>query len=654
MKYLFAFLVLSISLKAQEFKMGDISIPEFTEKYNPIDKTASAGILFDAGNLRIYYKKNRGWLYKLEVKTRLKIYNKEGYSHASISIPYYGGSINPKKEYFKKLKAYTYNYDGQDVEKTKVKKSDIYENQTSKRWKEVSFTFPNLQPGCILEYTYTIESPYFELLPEWKFQDKIPVKNSTYELIFPKILGYNERFKGFQEISRQVEDQKYYSAGHLTGNAVKYIYQAKDIPKIKEEAFVNNYDNYISSVQHELALAKTSYDGNLMNIKTSWNKVAKELMNSLKFGQQLESSYYYRNEADSIFKTSTTVVEKMNSTFEFVKNKMKWNKSAGLYCSAPLEEVYKKNVGNVADINLILTSMLRYVGINAYPVILSTIDNGAPTSIPSIRFYNYVITAVELENEDLLLLDASDKDAAINVLPTRCLNFFGRSIMDNYTSSRVELFPNKKSKDNFIMNINIDNNGKITGQLRRQYTHQFAYQYRKKYRDTEKNDYILSLENELEIDIIEYKIDHMDEPSKAVIETIGFKMKDKSELIGNKIYLKPLVFLAHKENPFKNDKNNRKLPINFTFPKSRRYIVNVTYPKEFEIEFVPENLTSNHIENKVNYSFSVNKTSQGNLQIMVNQNINSVILGPEYFESLKQFYQKIVEKETELIVINKT
>jgi hypothetical protein len=57
-------------------------------------------------------------------------------------------------------------------------------------------------------------------------------------------------------------------------------------------------------------------------------------------------------------------------------------------------KAYKDKTGNVAEINLMLTAMLRYAGLNANPVLVSTRSNGI-AMFPNRTAFNYVIAAVE-------------------------------------------------------------------------------------------------------------------------------------------------------------------------------------------------------------------------------------------------------------------
>jgi hypothetical protein len=77
-------------------------------------------------------------------------------------------------------------------------------------------------------------------------------------------------------------------------------------------------------------------------------------------------------------------------------------------------KAYKDKTGNVAEINLMLTAMLRY-GLNANPVLVSTRSNGI-AMFPNRTAFNYVIAAVE-NGGNYTLLDASD------IYYTKCTAF---------------------------------------------------------------------------------------------------------------------------------------------------------------------------------------------------------------------------------------
>ncbi len=63
--------------------------------------------------------------------------------------------------------------------------------KVNKHLSKVVFNMHNLQPGCIIEYKYRLESPFLEKLKTWEFQSDIPKIYSEYEVHIPNVFGYN-------------------------------------------------------------------------------------------------------------------------------------------------------------------------------------------------------------------------------------------------------------------------------------------------------------------------------------------------------------------------------------------------------------------------------------------------------------------------------
>src|SRR6187431_1990746 len=74
---------------AQDFRLGKVSVAELEEKEHPKDPSAPAAILFKKGEVKFEYSENYGFQVVTEVKTRIKIYKKEGYDWANQEVRYY-------------------------------------------------------------------------------------------------------------------------------------------------------------------------------------------------------------------------------------------------------------------------------------------------------------------------------------------------------------------------------------------------------------------------------------------------------------------------------------------------------------------------------------------------------------------------------------
>src|SRR5690606_20322498 len=211
-------------------------------------------------------------------------------------------------------------------------------------------------------------------------------------------------------------------------------------------------------------------------LSVTWEDLAKTIYDSSDFGPELNKTGYFEDDLKPLIAKLPTNEEKIAGIFNHVKNHMNWNAFRGYTCDDGVRKAYKDKVGNSAEINLMLTAMLRYAGITANPVLVSTRDNGI-AFFPNRQAYNYVICAVEA-GDGVVLLDATDKYALPNIIPVRALNWSGRIIRPDGTSALVDLMPVSNSKDIVNMIASVDAQGKFSGKIRDQYYDYNALIYR--------------------------------------------------------------------------------------------------------------------------------------------------------------------------------
>lgn len=293
--------------------------------------------------------------------------------------------------------------------------------------------------------------------------------------------------------------------------------------------------------------------------------------------------------------------------------------------------------------------MLRYAGFKANPVLVSTRSNGI-SFFPNRTAFNYVIAAVE-NGDDMILLDGSDPFSVANVLPFRALNWFGRLIRKDGTSQSVDLMPKKVSIEHKTINYSINDKGEVLGKLRNQKTTHNAMIFRDGIKGVKEDVYLEKLENNnSRIEINEYSLQNENEFNLPVIETYSFVGNNLSESIGGKIYINPMLFFTQKQNPFKQE--NREYPVDYGFPFQEKYAINIQIPEGFKVESLPQSITLTMNENLGVFRFLTNQ--QGNMiQISISNQINSSIFLSQDYVSLKSYYQKMIEKQNEKIVIVK-
>lgn len=660
---LFILLLFITNIKAQEFKLGKVSIAELQEKVHPKDSAAAAAILYKKGSSKIEYNDNDGFITVTEVETRIKIYKKEGYNWANHSVWYSNNSDLSEKVYFND--AVTYNLVGGKIEKTKLKSEGTFDEVVDKYRSQKKITMPNVKEGSVIEFKYMVRSPS-RMIREWDFQTSIPVNYSEFSTYVPEYYSYNPRQKGyiFPRVSTKKNNRSIMFISkerHQGSNArtdfshdkVDYMetqttYVGENFPAMKEESFVNNIDNYTSSIQHELSTVQFPNEP-LKLYSTDWNSVAKTIYNYDTFGPELNKTGYFENDLKVILAGKDTDEEKIMAILNHVKSSVKWNGYHGYDCDNGVKKAYKEKSGNVGDINLMLTAMLRYSGLNANPVLVSTRSNGI-SLFPNRTAFNYVIAAVETPNGSVLL-DATDRFSVPNILPLRALNWKGRLIRKDGTSDEVDLMPSKLSGDNVFITYTVDAEGKVTGKTRRQYTDYNALVTRGNISSLKEEEYLEKLENRNnKIEISEYSRTNEKDILLPIIETYSFTGSNLCESIGGKLYINPMLFFTNEKNPFKQEV--REYPVDFSYPFSDKYNITIQIPEGFTVETLPTPAAVVMEDNLGTFKFNI-AANANVLQLTVSHQINEAIVGTEKYEMLKEYYKVMIAKETEKIVLKR-
>ncbi len=652
------------NIQAQKFELGKVTIEELQQKEHVKDPSAPAAVLFEKGETTITYADNAGFSLVTEVEVRIKVYKKEGYEWANKAISYYVGANPSEKVFFSK--AITYNIVDGKIEKTKLKSDGEFNEQANKFWAVKKITMPNVKEGSVIEYKYTIESPYLNTFPEWKFQRSIPVNYSEYSTNIPEYYTYNTFFKGFIKptvtkttqnksvvISSKENDGGFYTRTTFNNDNVEYLsdrttYITRDSPAMLEEDFVNNIDNYTASISHEHAMTKFPNSTPKM-YSTDWNSVVKTIYDNENFGDELKKNSYFEDDVNALLAGVTNRDEKMILLFDYVKTRMNWNNYLGYLCDSGVKSAYKAKAGNIAEINLMLTAILRYAGFTANPVLVSTRSNGIPI-MPNRSAYNYVITAVE-ENGKIILLDASSKFAQPNILPFRALNWIGMLIRPDGSASQMDLMPKSVSKEQVTMNYTIDVNGGVKGKIRKQYTDYNAQIFRQKYSGVNQDSYLEKLENDMnKIAINEYTRDNGTDPKLPVVETYSFEGTNFFDKTEDRLYITPLLFFSMAQNPFKQEA--REYPVDFGFPNQEKYVVNIDIPEGYVVETLPESVNVQTEQNICGFKYGI-QVSGNKIQVNFTQDIKLPIVNADDYVSLKDVFQKLVAKQNEKIVLKK-
>ena len=257
---------------------------------------------------------------------------------------------------------------------------------------------------------------------------------------------------------------------------------------------------------------------------------------------------------------------------------------------------------------------------------------------------------VEFDNGSYILLDATEIYSMPNILPERVLNWNGRKVTKEGLSTEVKLTPSKHSLEEHNILIQIDQNLNAKGLIRSKFGNLNALNFRKSNNQIKEESLINNLEDGYNIIIESHKVLNEFDLGKLIIRNIKFKSDNLIEGINNKIYIEPLLFLTKYTNPFKLE--NRNFPVDYTSPWKEKISTTFKVPKGYNVESLPKSMAIGLPDNLGVFKYQVTQKGEKISTLMIMQ-LNTPIVTPEYYSALKEFYAKMIKKQSEKIVLSK-
>ena len=665
---------LTIRLSAQEapkVKFEKVSEEELSMKTYPADTTADAVILFDDGSSYIKYDLEKGFMLTYERFVRIKILKQNGIDWGNFHFSLYSNANN--KEEISHVKGTTMNLENGKIVKTDLKKSAIFKERENKYYDAVRLSMPAVKVGSIIDLQYTIWTDLVWNLRNWKFQYTIPVKWSQYRVTYPEYFTYNQQFVGYHMLlynkksesdehiayTEKIEDNSSngYSNGgrqsvirNITYRTQTFEYAANDVPALKTEPYLTDLDNFTSQLKFELA--NTNYSkigGSFHNYTTSWKEIATQLSNDENFGTQLNGNGFLDDDVELLTKGLQSEEAKLAVLYSTVQKSMKWDGYKAMFTDKSLKKTYTEKTGNSADINLLLVAMLRKAGISAFPVILSTRDNGILSmSHPSISDCNYVIVKATASGKDILL-DATEPSLQAGIVPFRCLNGEGHLI--GKVDSEVVPISNPKSGESVAIELSLKD-GKLGGTFQKRLTGLSAFDFRKSIKSAggKKEFYDKLKDNSTEVDYLNYTYDNTDSLNLPLVVAYKFDLKEKQEGDAAILYIDPIIFERQKTNPF--TATSRIYPVDFGIPITQYYNMQFTIPEGYTVEEVPKNISYALDGRGCQFQYQVTQIDQKILVTMA-LFVNKTLFLPSEYPSLRNFFDLVINKQAEQLVLKK-
>lgn len=663
----FTILLLCIATRAQEkmaIKFNHVAPADFSINNLKVDTSYGAVIIADVGSSS-FEGNNKGWfslIYKHQ--RRIKIINKKGFELASVQIPLYISSKSNSEEKLESLKASTYNLENGTVVETKLDKDAVFKEKLDKNHIERKFTMPALKEGSIIEYSYTINSDFLFNLHDWIFQGSYPRVWSEYNLDLPSFFEYVFLAQGYNPFDIKTANSRVANYTVREDNGTMQIesfsltstntisrWVIKNVPALKEEKFLTSLDNHISKIEFQMS-GQQFPNSPHKDILGNWATMSEELLKDEDFGERLDKDNNFLNDDLKAIKAGTANnLDEAKKIYAFVKSNFKCNGHQGIYLSGSMKDAYKNKSGNVADANIILTTMLRHENMQASPVILSTRANGLTNAIyPLINRFNYVICKLDIDGKTYFL-DASEPFYGFNKLPEYCYNGHGRVVNNGADPIFFYADSIKEVKFTNIMLFNDDKQpGKWSGSFNSILGYFESSDMREKFIDKGKDAVEKKLKEsytgDFSIDDIKYKDEKEYEKPMSMSHTITVDGNNNSAII----YFNPMLKEGYKENFF--TATERRYPVEMPFKMDETYNFQMAIPQGYVVDELPKSAKVSLNDGEGYFEYLISKTEEGVL-LRSRIKLEKATFLPEDYETLRNFFDYIVKKHAEQIVFKK-
>ena len=608
-------------------KFGEVSLEELKMPLCKIDSSASAVILFDRGeiglepDLRAVFKRH----------IRIKILTKGGFDWGDYSLRWRRGNQS-----ISKLKGSTYNLEGGNVVASPMEDNSVFRTKFDKFRDQVKFTLPNVKEGSVIEYSYVLNSTA-SLLPDWQFQYAIPNLWSEYQIHIPTMFTFRKDMRGFVPLTHHESKNE----------GADEVFVATNVPAFKEEPFLANQDDYISKIGFYISEVWVPGSRPHSLIK-SWPAIVKEYYEDDSFGGQINGSGFLNETVEQLTAGMTDPEKKIEVIYKYVKGNVAWNSLTDRIPDRKFKKVLEEKKGSSSEINLLLVCMLRKAGLKADPMILSTRDNGMVREfLTQDDQFNDVICVVTV-GEKKRLMDATDKDLPITTLPERCMNGMGMIVSENgpdwipITSAR--------SRKVISADLKIDPSGELTGKLIISRDGIAGGDMRRAYSELGEEKYLKAMLDGKSWEVGKSEFNNMQDPSVAAVENHQLTIREHAQASGSAIYLNPLVMDRMEENQFKSER--REYPVNFPSPFEKLHVIKIALPDGFIAEDLPKPKLIGLPGGAGKYTYSV---MQAGTTITVTSQliINKSVFLPEEYPILREFYNQVLAKQAEQLVLKK-
>jgi Domain of Unknown Function with PDB structure (DUF3857) len=630
--------------KLPEF--GKIDKEDLLLKEYANDKSVPAMVLAHQGSVTFNFDIGRSTFdMDRTIHKRVKVFSTKGQNEADVKIIF---RSDDKYEQVSNISGYTYNLDAAgEIVKTKLEKTQVLKNKETDELSSTSFSLPEVKPGSVFEYRYTVTKRSYTNIDPWIFQDDIPTRFSAFEIEMPEYFRFTPRLNvnGSSKLEKKQED------GVRTSNlgrmgVTTYRYTLRDVDALRMEPYMTGYKDYLQRLELQLSELIIPNGFNI-SYTTTWQKLAEELHENDYFGQQLRKKISIPELENSLEKI-TGNKERIEFIHRYVRTHFDWDGRED-FTSLNVKKINEKRNGTTGDINLLLLNLLQHNDIEAYPILVSTRDHGRVfTGYPFLRQFNS-LNVMAKDGEKWYIMNGADKYTPTHLIPADVMTTEALMV-DKKNSSWVTLWDaSMMERHNVSYMATLSENGLLSGDAFVTSTG-YAKNPRIKALKDGNDKYIQKYFTDVTTGIIidDFVTKNADNDTLSLEQK--FKFKYKINTSGDYAYFNTNLFTGLEENPFVAE--NRISDIDFGHNRRIALNTRVVLPDNYQVDELPKNIRMIMPDTSISFSRSYFQ-EENTVALRIVLEFNRPVFAAAEYPEFKDFYKKMFEMLSEQVVLKK-
>ncbi len=459
-------------------------------------------------------------------------------------------------------------------------------------------SFPEITQGCVIEYKYKIHRNQLindkDFVLSYQLQESEPIMRAEFRLVVPldKTLHYKLLNLDYNKSQLKLEPLIEESSGHR-----EYLWEFRDIPAIIPEA------NMPSNSKINPIILISTFDS-WQEVYTWWWSLARD---------KIQADDAIRQKVKELTHDKQSIVDKARAIYNFCAEDIRY--VAVEYGQAGYEphkaaDIFSNKYGDCKDQAMLLITMLREIGLEAYPVLIGTDDYlNLEEDFPSVSF-NHCIAALRMAGE-LVFLDPTCSSCSFGNLPAADQD--RRVLVFSDTGYEIKLTPlysyqNNRLRHVLKMHINADETIRAEKEVHSYGLYDASQRFWLKYSSDE--EISESLKQAIQgvspaAVLLHYDIHNLDNLDKNIILSYSFAGREYWSRAGDLRIFPQLALLDTSIVA----KQVRRYPLDLGLPSSNETELEVTLPSRFKLEHLPSNFQkkSPWLNLSVEYRFRQNR-----------------------------------------------